>query len=447
MTRTLLLLGAAMTIAAPAHATDLVEAWQAALAHDPDYRSAEASRDAGQEFAAQARALKRPSVQLQTGYQYSGVETDAQFPDDLDPLFSGTRNSARATVGLQAVQPIYDASKRAQATQLQAKAAGAEAQFSSAQQDLILRVAQAYFAVLAGEDKVASYDRQVDAAEQQRRAAQARFDAGRAKITDVRDAEAQRDAAQAQRIAAEAELATASDVFRELTGLVPSDLHRPTEHFTAPLPPLSADDAGRRAEVQSLQVKAATQAARAAGADIDRYRLAGRPVVEGVAGYQGQYRTDGDRGNGIVPDRVQSASVGVRLTVPLYAGGAIASKEREARANAAKAQRDLDAARRDARLSAQKAWYAASTGARRIAALETAQASADAKQQAAAIGRDVGNRTQTDLLNAQSQSLANARDRSVAVYDYLVARLQLSAAMGELGPDQLAEINNLIEGT
>lgn len=442
-----LLLGAAMLIAAPSHATDLVQSWQAALSHDPDYLGAQAGRDAGREAAVQARALKRPSVQLQAGYQYNRIESNAQFPDDLDPLFTGTRTSGRATVGVQAVQPIYDASKRAQSIQLKEKAAGAAVEYSGAEQALILRVAQAYFAVLAGEDRLGSYARQVEAAEQQRRAAQARFDAGRARITDVREAEAQRDAAEAQRIAAEAELAQAGDDFRELTGLDAEDLRRPAGRFVAPLPVTTAEDASRRAEEQSPQVKAAIHAARAAGADVDRYGLAGRPVVEGVAGYQGQYRLGGESGSGVIPDRIQSASVGVRLTVPLYAGGAIASKEREARANATKAQRDVDAARRDARLAAQKAWHAAQTGARRIAALDTAQGSADAKQQAATIGRDVGNRTQTDVLDAQSQSLSNARDRSQAIYDYLLARLQLSAAVGELGPVQLEEVNRLIAGS
>jgi outer membrane protein len=429
----------------PAHATDLMEAWQAAAAHDPDHLGAQAERDAGQEAAVQARALKRPSVQLQGSYQYNVTETNARFPEDLDPVFTGSRSSGRVTVGVQAVQPIYDASKAAQSVQLHEKAAGADVQFEGALQQFILRVAQAYFKVLATEDKLVSYKAQVDAAEQQRRGAQARFDSGRARITDVREAEARRDASEAQRIAAEAEVAYARAGFAELTGLRGEGLDRPAGTFAAPLPLTTLEASVEMAERQSPPVKAAEHQAKAAGADIDRYGLAGRPVVEGVAGYQGQYRLGGEGGNGIIPDRIQSASAGLRITIPLYAGGAIQSKEREARANAIRAERDLDAARRDARLQAQQAWHAVSTGARRIAALNTANRSASLQQDAASTGREVGIRTQDDVLNAQSQSFSTDRDRRQAIYDYMTARLQLAAATGDLGEEALAGVNALMK--
>lgn len=282
----LFLCTAAAMLAPPAHATDLMEAWQAAAAHDPDHLGAQAERDAGQEAAVQARALKRPSVQLQGGYQYNVTETNARFPEELDPVFTGSRSSGRATVGVQAVQPLYDASKHAQSIQLREKAAGADVQFAGEQQQLILRVSQAYFKVLAAEDRLSSYQAQVDAAEQQRRAAQARFDAGRARITDVREAEARRDASEAQRIGAEAELAYARADFSELTGLPAEGLDRPAGNFAAPLPLVTLEASIEQAERQSPLVKAAEHQAKAAGADIDRYGLAGRPVVEGVAGYQ-----------------------------------------------------------------------------------------------------------------------------------------------------------------
>lgn len=444
MTRTLILI-VAMLAATPAGATDLITAWQAAIGHDPDFLGARAVRDAGQESANQARALKRPSVQLQAGYQYNTVETNADLPADLSPSFTGRRASGRATVGVQAVQPLYDASKRSQSIQLREKAAGAAVQFDGEEQAVILRVAKAYFSVLSAEDKLSSYRSQCDAAEQQRRAAQARFDAGRAKITDVREAEAQRDATIAQRIGAESDLAYDRAAFAELTGLPAKDLQRPAVSFVAPLPASSAEDAAARAEMHAPSVKAAEHNARAIGAETDRYRLGGRPVVEGVAGYQGQYRLGGEGGNGVIPDRVQSASAGLRLTIPLYAGGAIKSKEREADANAVKARRDLDAARRDARLQAQQSWYAMSTGARRVEALGTALTSANAQHSATVTGRDVGNRTENDVLNAQSQSFSTDRDRAQAIYDYLIARLQLAAATGDLDEAQLKEAGRLID--
>jgi outer membrane protein len=340
---------------------------------------------------------------------------------------------------------LYDASKQAQAVQLREKAAGADVQFAAEQQQLILRVGQAYFKLLAAQDRLASYQAQVAASEQQRRGAQARFDAGRARITDVREAEARRDASEAQRIGAEADLAYARADFAELTGLPTEGLKRPADGFQAPPPPAGLEECIEQAERRSPLVQAAVHQARAAGAEIDRYGLAGRPVVEGVAGYQGQYRLGGDSGNGIVPDRLQSASAGLRITIPLYAGGAIASKEREARANASKAAHDLDGARRDARLQAQQAWYGVSTGARRVAALDTAQRSAGLQQVASNTGREVGIRTQDDVLNAQAQSFSTDRDRRQAIYDYLTARLQLAAATGDLNSEALAGVNAMLQ--
>lgn len=446
MNRLILMTTAALCAApVPAHATSLMEAWAAAAQHDPDHQGAKAQRDAGDEADVQARALKRPSVQFKGSYQYSALETNARLPDDLDAYFTGQRSSGRAGVGVQAAQPIYDASKRALSIQLHEKAAGSRVQFEGEQQQLVLRVTQAYFAVLSAQDTLAARRRQVDAAEEQRRGAQARFDAGRARITDVREAEARRDAGEVQRITAESDLDYARAAFTELTGLPADGLDRPAADFTPPLPELSLDEALEQAETDAPAVRAAQHSARAAGADIDRYALAGRPVVEGVASYQGQYRLGGESGNGIIPDRIQSASVGLRLTVPLYAGGAIASQKREAEANTTKALHDVDAARRDARLQARKAWYAVANGARRIAALGTARGSAGLQQDAATIGRDVGIRTQNDVLNAQSQNIDTERDRLQAIYDYMLARLQLDAATGRLGESELADVGRLMQ--
>ncbi|MBT0670929.1 TolC family outer membrane protein [Novosphingobium profundi] len=438
--------GALCALALPAQATDLLEATAAALRHDPDHAAARAARDAGNEADAQARALKRPAVQAQGGYQYGRTETNAQLPEDLDPYFSGSRSGSRASVAVQAVQPIYDAAKAAQATQLHEKAASARVQFAGEQQQLVLRVAQAYFGVLSAEDSLTATRRQYEAAEEQRKSAQARFDAGRARITDVREAEARRDQSKVASIAAETDLALARAQFGELTGLSGEGLERPRADFVPGLPPVSLDTATATAQDQAPAVLAAEHAARAAGADVDRYSLAGRPVVEGVASYQGQYRLGGDSGNGVIPDRIETASAGIRVTIPLYTGGGLASQRREAEALTLQATRELEAARRDARLQAQKAWYAVGNGARRIAALGTATGSATAQEDAAATGLEVGIRTQEDVLDAQGQSIGTDRDRLGAIYDYLQARLQLGAAMGQLGEEDVRALERDMRG-
>lgn len=191
-------------------------------------------------------------------------------------------------------------------------------------------------------------------------------------------------------------------------------------------------------------VAIARHSARAATADIDRYSVRGRPVVEGIAGYQGQYRLGGSNDAGLLPDTLHAATAGVRLTIPLYAGGGIASKRREAAATAGQKEQELAAAQRDARLQAQRAWYAVSTGAARTDALRTALRSAELQERAARTGLSVGVRTQTDLLNAQAQLFATRRELSAQIYDYLLAQLQLAAATATLDGGDLERLDTMI---
>lgn len=439
-----ILLAAALAAQVPGPPMSLGDAWRAAQGRDPDILAAEAKRRADREAATQARALSLPKVQAQGDVTVTRTEVDVNLPPDLAPWFGGTQTGGRATTSVQAAMPIYDLGNRADATKLRARAAAGEEQFDGEAQGLILRVAQAYFDVAEGEETVASYAAQFDAYELQRRGAQARFDAGKAKITDVREAEAQRDAAQAQRLVAEAQLAAARATFAELVGRPPLNLAHVRADFAAGAPPVTLDAAMTTAARDAPAVAIARHSARAATADIDRYSVRGRPVVEGIAGYQGQYRLGGSNDAGLLPDTLHAATAGVRLTIPLYAGGGIASKRREAEATAGQKEQELAAAQRDARLQAQRAWYAVSTGAARTDALRTALRSAVLQERAARTGLSVGVRTQTDLLNAQAQLFATRRELSAQIYDYLLAQLQLAAATATLDGGDLERLDTMI---
>lgn len=424
--------------------TTLAQAWEAARTHDPDILAAEAQRQADDEAAAQARALARPQVQAQGELTGTHSRVDVTLPADLDADFDGSQNGGRGSVGVQAVLPIYDLGNRADMDQLRSRTAAGRYRYAGEAQALVLRVAQAYLDVVEGEELVASYAAQQQAAERQRQSAQARFDAGRARITDVREAEAQRDAAMAQQLSAQAQLAFVQGAYAELVGLAPVGLHHVATDLPVQPPSQPLAEVAALAEQDAPAVRIAAQSARAAAAEIDRYAPRGLPVVEGVAGYQDQFRIGGSSDSGILPDRLQAASAGVRLTIPLYAGGAIASRRREAMAGASQADRELDAARRDARLAAQQAWHGVASGAARVAALRTAPASAELQEQAATTGLRVGVRTQTDLLNAQAQAYATRRDLVAQIHDYLLAHLQLAAATAQLDGADLAALDRLI---
>lgn len=425
-------------------AVTLTDAWRAACVHDPDFRGAQAEAEAASEADIQARALARPKLQAQGQYTATRTAIDVTLPPDLEPYFDGTQTGSTATAGVQVTMPIYDKGNAADRAQLHARARAGATRFEGEEQALILRVAEAYFDVVEAEETAASYHAQADAFERQRQAAQKRFDVGRAKITDVREAEAQRDAARAQLIAALAQLEVARVQFSELTGLPADTLAHAAPARVPSQPGVPLTDAMAVAETQAPAVRIAEVQEDAARADTQRYGLAGRPVLEGIGSAQAQYRIGGSSESGILPDSLRTASAGLRLTVPLYAGGAIASKEREAAASATAAARDTDAARRDARLAAQQAWHAVAAGATQVEALQTALASAQLQSDAALTGLRVGVRTQTDVLNAQAQLFATQRELGSAQYDYLLARLQLEAAMAALDEGDLADLERLM---
>jgi outer membrane protein len=177
-----------------------------------------------------------------------------------------------------------------------------------------------------------------------------------------------------------------------------------------------------------------------AGAEIDKYSLRGRPTLDLVASYQYKGQ-NGSLPPTVSPDNSRAAVIGLQLNVPLYTGGAISSKQRESLAKKRQAEQELSAARRDARLQVQDAYLAVKTGVTRIAALEQAVLSARTALEATTLGRDVGNRTELDVLDAQQRLFTAQLDLAQARHDYLLGRIRLAAAAGELQPGDLRALN------
>lgn len=433
-----------------ASAQSLSDAFRAALAHDPDFGQAIAERDAGRENNAQARALLLPKVQVQANGGYSDVDTDIA----VSPLLAGVAppggNGASGGLLVQAQQPILDGEAAAQRRQLRMGARAAEAQFEAHQQQLAVRVAQAYFDVLAAEDALTSVHAQEESARREQRAAQARFDAGRAKITDVREAQARGDGAVAQIIALSAQRDLAAARYTELTGLDAAQV-RPIRADLLPHGPAGAlDEWQRKAEAQSPVVVANERRQDAARAKIDQYGWGARAKISAVGMY-GRFWRDQDpsRNDAAIryPDHGAGAFAGLQLRLPLYTGGGLESQRRQAAAQARAVGMQVDAARRDVRLQVQQAWLGQRSGVDRIAALRTALASANLQERAAVTGREVGVRTQNDVIAAQAQTIDAQRQLGDAMRDYELARLQLYAATGTLSPEQLADVDADLDAT
>ena len=190
----------------------------------------------------------------------------------------------------------------------------------------------------------------------------------------------------------------------------------------------------------SPQVRAKQQQLAIASAEVDKYGFLSRPTLDLIGSYSDS-RHSGDLSPIVAPERNQITTVMVQLSVPLFQGGSINSQLREARAKEREASQDLEAAKRDARLQVQDAFLAVSTGVAQVKALEQALESAKISVDAATIGLDVGVRTTLDVLDAQQRFYSTQRDLARARYDYLLGRLQLPAAIGQLAESDVVAVN------
>lgn len=433
MARALLLLtGAALSLApaaAGAQALDLAGAYRQALRNDPASLAADAALEAGRELAVQGDALLKPRLNLQAGVSRLHEHLDEGLPADS----SGTARQA----ALSLVQPLYQQGLSAGRRQLREQSVLAATRFDAEREALLLRVAEQYLAVVVAQESLRSEQAEQAALLQQRDRAQARFEVGHGRITELHEAQARLDGVQARLLTAQSALALRQEQLRETVG-GPLRPLAPLAAGVAPRQPEPADLASwqARGEAANTLVRGQRSALQIAGAELDKNRLAARPTVDLVASY-GARGQSGSLSPLVAPNGERSVSIGLQLNVPLYAGGALDSRQREAAARRAQAEQELAAASREVRLRVQEAYLAVSTGVARVAALEQALVSARSALQATSLGRDVGTRTALDVLDAQQRLAAAERELVQARADYLLGRLRLAAAAGELSEESL----------
>ena len=431
--------------AAPGFALDLMGAYGQAAAHDPALAAAQQALLAGREKAVQGRALLLPQVQLSASATHlSDHSSSAGLPPQLQDVVKPNGSGTMHELALELKQPILAAKSRADKKQLEQQTELAELSFRDAQQDLMQRVAQAYFNVLLAEESLRVAQAEKAAVALQRDRAQARFDVGRGKVTEVQEAQARLDGVITREVQAGSTLALRQAQFEELTGAKAQGLSALRAGFSPQAPqPDDAQAWQSQAVAGNTRVLARQREVSIAGFEIDKYKLGSRPTLDLVASasYKGQ---SGGLSELSAPDGKRSTVIGLQFKVPLYAGGAITSKERESIARRGQAERELDVARRDARLQAQDAYLSVKTGVSRVGSLEQSVRSAQTALEATALGRDVGTRTELDVLDAQQRLFANQLDLAQARNDYLIGRIRLSAAAGALSETDLAALNDFL---
>lgn len=425
-----------------AWASDLMQAYQDALAYDAPYAAARAALEAGKEKLPQGRAGLLPSVSLSAGsvWNHQNMSTRAQPPADFTLRYNNNFYS------VQLSQPLFRWQNWVQYKEAQLAVAIAEAQFTGAGQDLALRVAQAYFDVLLAQNSLETAQAQKKAISEQLAQAKRNFEVGTSTIVDSHEAQARFDLATAQEIAAQSDLELKRQILRQVTGKAPDALKalRPGVQVASPQPAdmdkwvQSAEQGNVAVQAQQLNFEIATR-------EVEKNRANHLPSVDLVASYGKSSFSAASNPLMPVGSDTSASTIGVQLSMPLFAGGAMLSRDREAVALKEKAQQDLENVRRNAALSARQAYLGVSSGLAQVKALEAGLASSTSALDSNKLGYEVGVRINIDVLNAQQQLYATRRDLAKARYDTIMAELKLKAAAGALSEADLQQVNGLLQ--
>jgi len=442
----LLIALSAIGINLPVAAADLLETYHAAQGQDSVFAAARSTHQAGQEKLTQGRSLMLPSVNLTANSTYNNNDIQYGFGAPIFAL-TGTSRFISNGAAVTLVQPLFRQNNWVLYNESELQVAQADAQFKNAEQDLILRVAQAYFDVLTAQDGVNLTAAQKIAISEQLAQAKRNFEVGSSTITDTHEAQARYDLVVAQEIAAQSNLEIKQRTLQQLTNAMTNNFQPLGSGFKLEAPqPADVDKWVEQAQQGNLQLAVAQANAELAEKEVARNRGGHYPTLDLVASYGKERRTpvgDGTylNGNNALDYDATNAAVGVQLNVPLFQGGATQSKWREAEANRDRAKYDLESARRNVDVQTRQAYVGVENGIAQVNALQQALKSSESLLEASKLGQEVGVRTNLDVLNAQQQLFSTRRDLYQAEYNYLISRLRLKAAVGTLAEDELVLVN------
>ena len=413
-----------------AWALDFKTAYEAALQHDATILAERAAAQAAQERLPQALSQRRPSLSLSAGQNRNHLES--QTANILGQRSVSERYYDSNNAALQLRQPLYRPAILAQIKQARAQVQDADAVLDVNENDLLERVAQAYFDALLGQVQLDLASAQKTAFAAQLQSAQKGFAAGVGMRTDVDEAQARMDLAHAQVLQAQQALDLARRRLALLLGVPVAQLVQladlDTQRFAPSAPvPTSAEQWIALAEESSPQLQALRARLQAAQAEVDKAQAGHKPTLDVVATVS---RSDSDSVTSINTVYKQKY-VGVQLNVPLYSGGYVSSTVRQALAEVQRMQQTLEAAQRDLSNQVYEQFSAMTEGVLRIAALEQAVRSAQQALLSSQKSLQAGARTTVDVLNAEQQLTVAQRDLAQARYGYVLAHLKLQMLAGQ----------------
>lgn len=414
----------------------LLDIYQEAKANDPVLASAGSANQAAQEIIEQAKAGYRPVVNLTAGA--SASQTDLKIIGTQNPLRGGRNNFEGYQSRLEARQPIFRKENLERIDQSKVQVSIADKQYHLAQQNLMLRTTQAYFDVLLAQDRITLIDAQKKAILSQLEQAKATFEVGTATITDVNEAQARYDLVVAQELSALNEMEIAKRTLQAITGKLPDHLASVREDIQITPSLKSIQEWQEVANQSNLNIQIQQETVQVSEKDIEIARAGHYPTLDAVASYLDSYANGGQNGFG---GDLTNATIGVELSMPLYQGGAVSSRVRQAAYNRQRALDDLQNALRQTSLETQRAYLNLSTSIAQVKALEQALKSSQSQLDSTKLGYEVGVRTSVDVLNAQQQYFSANRDLLQARYNYLVNIIRLKTASGIVSEADLQDID------
>jgi outer membrane protein len=437
---------AAMTLAFTpcAHAQSLIELYDAARGYDASYMSAKSLYDANLAKANQTLGGVLPNIALSASASrtYFNYRPDVPAPPTV---VSSERYFGTGSAAITLTQPIYRPAVWATYKQGGPLLQQAAAQYEAAEQDLLVRVSQAYFDVLTSEDSLELVQAQKKAVGEQLASAKRNFEVGTTTITGVRDAQARFDLTTAQEIAAANDVRIkrlALDLVVGLSNAKPKRLIDNSQLVKAP-----TDDVTiwvSQSELASPAVRQAQLGLEVATLEVSKAQAGHKPTVDAQVSYGGIRNVAGSSTQS-VPSHIYNPSAAIVLNLPIFSGFATDYRIQETVSLESKARADLEAAKRNTAQATRTAYFGLVAGLSQVQAYEAAEASSQSSLDANKLGYSVGVNINIDVLNAQSQLYQTKRDLAKARYDVLVGTLKLRQATGTLTPQDLQPINALLK--
>lgn len=467
-------LGTLLTSATSAQS--LLQLHQAAMQYDASYKSAKALFESTKFKVEQVYALRRPSVGLEgslgktqnNGSSQSTSSTSANNAVvDASATISTSETEStekRLTISLQ--QSIFNKANDYAVKQAEVSLQLGTAALKAAEQDLIIRLAQAYFDVLAAKETLSFITAQKAAVKEQLASAKRNFEVGTSTITDTKEAQSRYDLILAQEIVVESDLVVKSRALDQLTGLQNSQpwplknqaklnlIQGDENHWVKTAQDENVQVVAKQLELDIAKLEISKSQSGhlptvALTGSISRNNPSGQTLTQNSISYTQKNgipnNSSLESSNTSIPGNNTSKYIGIVVRVPLFAGYATENRIKEAVALQEKARNDLDAAQRSVAQATRTAFFGVQSGLGQVKALEAAEASSQSALDANKLGYQVGVRINIDVLNSQSQFFQTKRDLAKARYDVLLGQLKLRQAAGVLKAEDVDNINSLLQ--